>query len=391
MSSPSSRSAVVDGPSAEVNALVADVPLVDHHVHSVVSGAVPPEAFVETVCESDRAGAAAAAGLDTQVGFAIRRWCAPLLGLPASIGADEYLVHRAGLDNEDVAATLLPATGVEHLLVDTGYRADRLLPPAELGRLSGARVSPIVRLEALAEEVAAGGASAEGFATAFREALADRAVDAAGLKSIIAYRHGGLDFDPEPPSDREVAAHAGSWLREVETSGRVRLSDPVLLRFVLWAGVGTGLPLQVHSGFGDTDLDLHRADPLRMTDFLRATEDRCPILLLHNYPFHRQAGYLAQMFRHVHLDVGLAVNYAGARSTEIVAESLELAPFTKVLYSSDAWGVPELHLLGSWLFRRALARVIGTWVVEGDWSPADARRVVDLVARGNARRVYRLP
>ena len=37
-----------------------------------------------------------------------------------------------------------------------------------------------------------------------------------------------------------------------------------------------------------------------------------PVLLLHNYPFQRHAGYLAQVFDHVHLDVGLAVHNTGA-------------------------------------------------------------------------------
>ena len=77
-------------------------------------------------------------------------------------------------------------------------------------------------------------------------------------------------------------------------------------------------------------------------------------MLLHTYPFQRTAGYLAQMFAHVYVDVGLAVNHTGAASDRIIAESLELAPFRKVLFSSDAWGLPELHLLGSWLFRRGL-------------------------------------
>ncbi len=390
MSSPSSRSAVVDGPSAEVNALLAETPLIDHHVHSVVRGTVEPDAFVAMVCESNRPGAADAAGLDTQVGFAIRRWCTPLLGLPPGISAAGYLDHRRAMDNEAVAALLLPEAGVEHLLVDTGYRAEELLSPDRLGQVSGARTSPIVRLEGLAEEVATAGTTAEGFAAAFRATLAARASEAVGLKSIIAYRHGGLDFDPSAPTDGEVVARAGAWLREIGTSGHARLSDPVLLRFVIWEGARTGLPLQIHSGYGDADLDLQRADPLRMTGFLRATEGLCPIVLLHNYPFHRQAGYLAQMFRHVYMDVGLAINYLGPRSVDLVAESLELAPFTKVLYSSDAWGVPELHLLGSWLFRRAMARVLGAWVADGDWSLEDARRVIGLIGHENARRVYGL-
>jgi hypothetical protein len=43
------------------------------------------------------------------------------------------------------------------------------------------------------------------------------------------------------------------------------------------------------------------------------------------------------------------------------------------------------------LFRRALARIVGGWVAAGDWTPADAERVVGLVAADNARRVYGLP
>jgi predicted TIM-barrel fold metal-dependent hydrolase len=303
------------------------------------------------------------------------------------VAADTYLEHRRGMRNEEVGAALLPAAGFGHLLVDTGYRGDQLLGIDELGRLAGAPTSRIVRLEGLAEQVALGGSTAKSFAGDFRAALAREVASAVGLKSIIAYRF-GLDFDPAPPTNAEVRRRAGPWLRAVAASGRARLVDPVLLRFVLWEGARTGLPLQVHSGYGDPDLDLHRADPLRMTDFLRATEDVCPVLLLHNYPYHRNAGYLAQMFHHVHMDVGLAVNYTGAQSGQLLAESLEVAPFTKVLFSSDAWGVPELHLLGSWLFRRGMARVVGSWVASGDWSLADAERTIALVAAENARRVY---
>ena len=73
-----------------------------------------------------------------------------------------------------------------------------------------------------------------------------------------------------------------------------------------------------------------------------------------------------------------------------VAESLELAPFAKLLYSSDAWGPPELHYLGAHLWRRAITAIAGEWVSTGDWSAADAQRVITMIGRDNARRVYRL-
>jgi predicted TIM-barrel fold metal-dependent hydrolase len=383
------RLGVADGPHQAVNELVAQTRLIDHHTHSIVRGTVAPSRFVFMVSESDRPAAAEATGLDSQIGVAIRRWCAPLLGLPAHASAEDYLAHRSTLENEDVAGRLLPVAGFERMLIDTGFRGDELLDGEELRGLAAAPIETIVRLEGLAERVALSGVKASAFADAFREALEAELATAVGLKSIIAYR-AGLDVDPTAPTAAEVVEQAGAWLREIEATGVARLVDPVLLRFVLWEGARTGRPLQIHTGYGDPDLDLHRSDPLLLTDFLRATERTCPVLLLHTYPFQRNAGYLAQMFPHVFMDVGLAVNYVGAQSSQVIAESLEVAPFTKVLFSSDAWGVPELHLLGSWLFRRGLARVLGAWVARDDWSLPDAERVVELVATENARRVYGL-
>jgi hypothetical protein len=42
------------------------------------------------------------------------------------------------------------------------------------------------------------------------------------------------------------------------------------------------------------------------------------------------------------------------------------------------------------LWRRGVHRVLQGFVDDGDWSEADAIRVVDLIAHGNAARVYRL-
>jgi len=389
MSSEIERGRVADGPHGGVNELLARASLVDHHTHGIVPGTVDREEFTLMLTESDRRSAADAAGMDSQVAFAVRRWCAPLLDMPKHASAEEYLDKRLAMSNETAAARLLPHAGVGWMLVDTGFRPGDLLPVGELGRLARARTETIVRLEGVAERVARDGVPVAGSADAFRAALRTAAAGAVGLKSIIAYRC-GLDFDPARPSDREVTERAGGWFREIQKTGRSRLTDPVLLRFGLWEGAETGLPLQVHTGYGDPDVDLHRCDPLLLTDFIRATEGTCPVLLLHTYPFQRHAGYLAQMFPHVFIDVGLAVTFTGAASTQVVGESLELAPFTKVLFSSDAWGLPELHVLGSWLFRRAMSRVLGAWVAAGDWSLADAERVVELVGSGNARRVYGL-
>jgi hypothetical protein len=349
---------------------------------------------------------------DSQLGFAVRRWCAPLLGLPAHASPEEYLERRGELGPAEVTARLLGAAEVDVFLVDSGFGPPLTVPglagpaltgpPPSAPRSSepqssappvtaspfaapaGPRVREIVRLETVASSLS--GVSATGFASAYGEALDLASVDAVGIKSIVAYRY-GLDFDPAPPSRRSVIAAAGRWLRQ----GQPRMDDPVLLRHLIWAGVERGLPLQFHVGFGDPDIDLARCDPALLTGFLRATRDRdVSVMLLHCYPFHRQAGYLAHAFSHVYMDVGLAVNHVGARAAAIVAESLELAPFHKLLYSSDAYGLAELHFLGALAFRQSFEEVTGAWVREGRWSAADASRVAEMVGSGNARRVYRL-
>ncbi|HLQ53250.1 MAG TPA: amidohydrolase family protein [Streptosporangiaceae bacterium] len=375
----------------DLNEMISGLPLVDHHVHTALGRDVGRPEFELLITESGRPGPAGTTWFDSQPGLAIRRWCAPVLGLDRFAEPDEYLARRAGLGGAEVARRLLRASGIARYLIDTGYEADNSLSLAAMAETSGARMDEIVRLEPIAEQLAtASGGDAASFAGRFRDALWQQTTAAVGLKCIIAYRF-GLDFEPEPPSAAEVTAAAGRWLAEAERSGRARLTDPVLLRHVLWAGAERGLPLQLHTGYGDRDLDLRRCDPLLLTGFLRAVEPLgVPVMLLHCYPYHREAGYLAEMFRNVYIDVGLALTHAGTRAEAIVAESMEVAPFAKVLFSSDACGLPELHYLGALLWRRATASVLGGWAEAGDWSRQEAARIASMIGVQNALRVYRL-
>lgn len=377
--------------TSELAERIATLGLVDHHVHGAL-GTQPEDLddFARHIAETDRPAAAGTDWFDSQLGFAIRAWCAPVLDLPVHTPARAYLERRAELGAAEVNRRFLTGTGIDTYLLETGYRGEEILAPAPVAAASGAEVAEVVRLETLAESVAQAGTTAAGFADAFTATLQERTRRAVGLKTIVAYRH-GLDFDPERPTSAEVTAAAGRWLAEIDRSGQARLDDPVLLRFVIWSGLDRGLPLQIHTGFGDPDLDLHRANPLLLTAFIRASEPLgVPLMLLHCYPYHREAGYLARAFPHVYFDVGLGVNYLGVRAPALVAESLELAPFGKQLFSTDAWGPAELHFLGATLWRRAMSGVMTQWVEDGACSAEDAVRVAAMIGAGNAQRVYAL-
>jgi uncharacterized protein len=372
------------GPLGET---VAGLPLVDHHVHGALRAVVDRPTFESMITEGPKPHSVGTA-FDSQVGFAIRRWCAPLLGLQPHAPAEEYWARRCELGEDEVNRRLLGATGTVTYLVETGYLGDAVLTPEEHAEAASAAAREVIRLETVAEGLLGKVDSGRAFVEEYLSVLEEASRAAVGTKSIIAYR-AGFDVDPARPDDAEVVKAVDRLLGSAPR--RVRVDDPVLLRYLLWCGVDRALPLQLHSGYGDPDLDLHRANPLLLMPWLRQVEPTgVPVMLLHNYPYHREAGYLAQMFDNVYFDVGLGLFYSGSQSAQIVAESLEVAPFTKQLYSSDAWGPSELHFLGALLWRRGIGRVVGQWVQDGEWGLHDAERVLHLIGHENARRVYRL-
>ena len=159
------------------------------------------EATLESML-NEGAGWPGGSMFDSQAGFAFRRLCPPVLGLPPHAELPDYVLRRAELGATEVSKRFLVAAGMSALCVDTGFTPEPITSPAELGGLAGATAHEIVRLERVAEDVVAAGIGAAGFADAVRSALATRTASAVGVKSIAAYRT-GLDLNPErPPTPR---------------------------------------------------------------------------------------------------------------------------------------------------------------------------------------------
>jgi len=370
----------VTPPAAALAEHVGRLRLIDHHAHGcwVEPGGrrrfenALNEANTDPIADFD-------SGFDTQIGFAVRAHCASLLGLPRHASADEYWRRRGEFTEDELARVFLPAAGVSDWLIDTGL-PDGTADVDGMAALSGDRAHEVIRLEQIAEHAAADRGD---YADAFDAYLLRRAQTAVATKSILAYR-GGFDGDLSEPTAKEVADAAARWR---DRGGR--LTDRVLLRFGLHRALLLGKPLQLHVGLGDRDCDLHKTNPLLLLDFLRGSGDTS-IMLLHCYPYEREAGYLAQAFNNVYVDGGLSINHLGARGTGVIGRLLELAPFRKVLYSSDGFGPAELHFLGAALWRKGIGNVLQSFVDAGEWGEADAIHVADLIGHRNAARVYGL-
>jgi uncharacterized protein len=180
----------------------------------------------------------------------------------------------------------------------------------------------------------------------------------AALKSAVAYR-GGLDLE---------AAHSS-------------VRDALHLALEANEATGDPLPVQVHCGFGDSDLHLPRSDPGWLKPLVERFRET-PFVLLHCYPFVRQAGWLAHVYSNVWFDLSLTIPHV-SRPAEALREALELAPVSKLLYASDAARTPELYLLAATWWREALAEVL-TEVLP----LADAETAGRMILRENALALY---
>ncbi len=373
-----------------------NIPLIDHHCHGIMPGELSFEQFEDVISEAFAPAPAGTSHWDKPVAMSIRRWCAPVLDLPKFASPQDYIARRAELGGTEVNQRFMKAAKFEMLLVDSGNRPGELCSVEEVGKIAGVPSREVVRMESVAERVMErSGVTAAGYADAFeaelRASLHDNVV---GLKTVVAYR-ATLNIDYTRPSAAEVTQAAGAWLAEIEASGNVRITDSVLERHLLWLGADVarenGYPMQFHIGIGDPDIELNKVDPSLLTPFIREAEAwKFPITLLHCYPFHRHAGLMAENFPYVYFDVGFVQNWSGPSYQRIMDEALELVPFTKQLYSSDAFGLAELYYLGAMRFRTSVARALSGWI-EADEFPADeAGRVMELIGSGNTRRIYPL-
>lgn len=368
------------------------IPLIDHHCHGVSPAELDFAGFQALFSESYRPAPAGTTEFQKPLGLAIRRFCAPVLDLEPSCRAEAYVERRLALGAAEVNRRFLRQSGLQSLLIDTGHRSESILGVEAMAEVAARPAHEVVRIEAVIEEIAKSGASAERFPDMIAETLAERAKSAAGLKTIVAYRC-TFKIDQTAPSHSHVVDAADRWFSAAAIADKWRLNDPTIIRHGLWVAGDIcrqrRIPMQVHVGFGDPDIYMHACDPSHFTDFIAAMEAwEVPITLLHNYPFQREAAWLSEVFQNVYYDVGVILNYAAPMSANILGEAMEMGKFSKLLYSSDAFGLSELYYLGALLFRRALKKCLDRWMEEDFCSLADAEELVQLVATGNARRIY---
>ncbi|KAI8014916.1 Protein fluG [Camellia lanceoleosa] len=377
---------------AELREAVEGVEVVDAHAHNLVAldSTLP---FLQ--CFSEAYGDAlllAPHTLNFKRGI---RHIAGLYGTELSL--DGVQKYRKGNELQSISSICFKAARIAAVLIDDGIEFDKM-HDIEWHRNFAPMVGRILRIEHLAEKILDEGRpdgstwTLDSFTETFIGKLKSVSNKIVGLKSIAAYRS-GLEINTNV-----TRKEAQAGLVEVLNAGSpVRITNKNFIDYLfvqsLEVAIQYDLPMQIHTGFGDKDLDLRLSNPLHLRTLLEDKRfSKCRLVLLHaSYPFSKEASYLASIYSQVHLDFGLAVPKLSVHGMiSSVKELLELAPIKKVMFSTDGYAFPETFYLGAKRAREVVFSVLRDACIDGDLSIPEAIEAAKDIFSENAKKFYKI-
>ncbi|KAM3422122.1 hypothetical protein BST61_g2493 [Cercospora zeina] len=406
----------------ELRRVIRTTPVIDNHAHNLLRlEQLKREGFLSATSEAT--GSALHDHATALPHLRALRQLRELYGLSRDADWEAVLSKRQELLDHDSNGLIRKClAGTQTILIDDGLIGD-FHPYDWHDQFVASPCKRIARIEAIASEILYGLHKAEklpigvaiadeeacslawvAFITAFEEAIVAYLEDDAvvGFKSVICYRTG---LDIEFGSDLEVSETAlRSFSRHflprcVENKFRVEtkgMNDALVISVckLLQASFqqnGFAKPLQFHTGLGDNDISLLDSNPAVMQDFVKVYSE-VPIVLLHSsYPYTREAGYLATVYKNVFLDLGEVFPQVSRDGQEqIIRQALEITPTSKLLWSTDAHHFPETYYLGNVQGRAMFEKVFCEYVEQGDLSADEAVAAVKRILFENSNDLYQL-
>jgi predicted TIM-barrel fold metal-dependent hydrolase len=373
---------------------LSSIPILDHHCHAFLRHEAPYSAleFQRFFSEGGDDGMIA----NHTPNSIFFRWA--IKELAAFLGCapttEAVLAARAAIPSADLAARLFRDANIPVLLIDYGYQGTETFSHEEMKARLPCRIEPILRLETMAQDLILRHETFDQVVEAFVATVEGaRAAGHVGLKSIIAYRTGLAIRE----TGRAEAAETFTKVKDrARRDGKVRLADKPLNDYLVLQALEVAekqsLPIQFHTGFGDSDLDLLLANPLHMRPLFESGHYKhVPFVLLHaSYPYARELSYLASLYSNVWMDVGLAIPYITLDIPALWRQALSLAPISKVLFSTDAYSVPEIFWLAARWGRWGLGTVLDELIALGALGRDEALDAARQILGGNAAKLYQV-
>ncbi|KAF5737513.1 Glutamate-ammonia ligases catalytics glutamate-ammonia ligases isoform 2 [Tripterygium wilfordii] len=371
----------------ELREVIEKLQVVDGHAHNIVS---LDSSFPFIRCFTEAEGDALADSPHSLSFKRSLRELAELYGCEKSLQAVEEYRKSSGL--QSITQKCFDAAGISAIFIDDGLKLDQK-QNLDWHKGYAPFVGRILRIESLAEEILEKGLQEGSIWTLdkFTEIFVQN-LKSYPLNYIAAYRS-GLEINTHVTKQ-----DAEDGLVEVLHAGRpVRITNKNFIDYLFTCSLEVALcfdfPIQIHTGFGDKDLDLRLSNPLHLRVLLEDKRfSKCRFVLLHaSYPFSKEASYLASVYPQVYLDFGLAVPKLSVHGMiSSVKELLELAPIKKVMFSTDGYAFPETYFLGSKKAREVIYSVLRDACIDDDLCVAEAIEAAKDIFSENAIQFYRI-
>ena len=308
---------------------------------------------------------------------------------------DAVLATRNNLDNEAILEHFLRAANIDTLILDPAYPLpDECYTPSRMGQLGHCRTVKMLRLETLMQQLIIQYHNFDDMVDHYSMKLNNvREQGYCALKSIVAYRT-GLNI-AEWRKDEAVAPFQEA--RAAIRNDQLRIAHKPLIDYLLHIAFHYAaeqeLPIQFHTGYGDSDTDMRLGNPLHLRDVLEQQEyQTMQVVLLHeSYPYSQFGAYLAAIYPHVYLDLSYTIPFVD--KLEMLAftrQALSVAPASKLMYSSDGIHVPEMHWAGALRGRSIIAQVLNEMIDAEEIDEEQAYHIAQLILRDTAYSVYKL-
>ncbi len=94
------------------------------------------------------------------------------------------------------------------------------------------------------------------------------------------------------------------------------------------------------------------------------------------------------MYANVFMDISLAIPQVAADIPTLVRASLSLAPTSKVLFSTDAYSIPEIYWIAARWGRWGIGMVLDEWIKQGMITANEADEIAHQMLHRNAESIY---
>ncbi|HEY7415335.1 MAG TPA: amidohydrolase family protein [Ktedonobacteraceae bacterium] len=301
---------------------------------------------------------------------------------------------RNGMTADDLLHHLVQSAHIDTLILDPAYpQPSDCYSVEQIGHAGQCHVAQMLRLETMMQRIIVEQEDFDAVTARFSSALQNlRGQGYCALKSVVAYRS-GLAI-AEWGKDAAVVAFKETRAEVVRT-GNLRINQKPLIDYLLHIAFTHAaeqhIPVQFHTGYGDSDTDMRLGNPLHLRCVLERREYwTMPIILLHeSYPYCQLGAYLAAVYPHVYFDLSYTIPFLD--KLEMLAftrQALGIAPASKLVYSSDGINIPEMHWAAAVRGRQVLAQVLQEMIDVDEIDESQAYTIAQRILYENAHTLY---